>query len=353
MTSANNHEIELFEPQAASEELWELFFQFNDAIHEETHPDPDDPPFPHDKFRTFLESRDPREDVLRSLVLNDDRDRVIGFSAARFSTERDPAYENNKRISNCNISVAKDFRRRGIGLALLGSIVNEAISRKVEIIQTNSVHETGNAFCSALKGKMVIESAENWLKFSDVDWQMMEQWRTEGPKRAAGVEIESFIDVPEGDLSSYCKLYSRIMMQQPLGELEGEFLVSPESRRIQEQRYKDMGLEWSTLITREPGGAISGLTETLKVPGEDHRVHQMLTGVAEEYRGRGLGKWLKAEMILRVREKHPEVKVFSTGNADSNAPMLSINQRMGFRRYLSEKSYKFQVSELNEKLRQI
>ncbi len=58
-----------------------------------------------------------------------------------------------------------------------------------------------------------------------------------------------------------------------------------------------------------------------------------MTGVRLPYRGRGLGKWLKATMLLKVREEFPQVRVVVTGNATSNAPMLSINERLGFRPY--------------------
>jgi hypothetical protein len=36
-------------------------------------------------------------------------------------------------------------------------------------------------------------------------------------------------------------------------------------------------------------------------------------------------------MLLRVREEFPQVKCVVTGNASSNAAMLSINERLGFR----------------------
>ena len=36
-------------------------------------------------------------------------------------------------------------------------------------------------------------------------------------------------------------------------------------------------------------------------------------------------------MLLYVREKYPEVNIITTGNATTNAPMLSINNRLGFK----------------------
>ena len=54
------------------------------------------------------------------------------------------------------------------------------------------------------------------------------------------------------------------------------------------------------------------------------------TGVFPEFRGNGLGKWLKAEMALRIMAERAEVTRIRTENASANAPMLAINHAMGF-----------------------
>ena len=41
-------------------------------------------------------------------------------------------------------------------------------------------------------------------------------------------------------------------------------------------------------------------------------------------------KWLKAAMLLHIRNTFPKVTIVTTDNATSNAPMLSINERLGF-----------------------
>ena len=89
-----------------------------------------------------------------------------------------------------------------------------------------------------------------------------------------------------------------------------------------------------TFRTIEPDGKISGLTEIrFSEINTPELLNQALTGVKSIYRGRGLGKWLKALMLLYIRENLPQAKYFITGNAEHNAPMLSINDRLGFKPY--------------------
>ena len=49
-----------------------------------------------------------------------------------------------------------------------------------------------------------------------------------------------------------------------------------------------------------------------------------------EHRNRGIGRWMKADMVQWLRRAHPDVRSLDTGNAESNAPMLAINVAMGF-----------------------
>jgi GNAT superfamily N-acetyltransferase len=60
-------------------------------------------------------------------------------------------------------------------------------------------------------------------------------------------------------------------------------------------------------------------------------VRQQLTAVARAWHGRGVGRALKAAVLRQVQETHPEAMVIGTNNAEVNAPILSINARVGFK----------------------
>jgi GNAT superfamily N-acetyltransferase len=121
--------------------------------------------------------------------------------------------------------------------------------------------------------------------------------------------------------------------------------------RKNEINHKERGFNWLILVTKEKDGTLSGLTEIFSFPDTPHWIAQELTGVLPKYTGRGLGKWLKAEMLLYIKENLPKTIYIQTGNAEHNAPMVSINERMGFRRHLSEKCYKIKLKELEKKLK--
>ena len=53
------------------------------------------------------------------------------------------------------------------------------------------------------------------------------------------------------------------------------------------------------------------------------------------YRERGLGKWLKAEMLKYAKRTFLELKFVVTDFAVTNAPMIAINKKLGFKKVKS------------------
>jgi hypothetical protein len=55
-------------------------------------------------------------------------------------------------------------------------------------------------------------------------------------------------------------------------------------------------------------------------------------------------------MIAYLREHYPGMTEIDTGNATTNAPMLSINRRLGFQTVRDNVTFKIGVDELLERL---
>jgi mycothiol synthase len=119
----------------------------------------------------------------------------------------------------------------------------------------------------------------------------------------------------------------------------GDIVVTPAQMAEWYTRMKMQGTLEYTMLTREPDGVISGITDMNFAPYRAHIIHQGFTGVRSEAQGRGLGKWLKAAMLLHVREIYPNLEWVVTENAGSNGPMLAINTKMGFKQYRAGTEY--------------
>jgi GNAT superfamily N-acetyltransferase len=339
-----------FDPGTAPEHLLEKSLDFEDRIFRER--EPEDPLPLREYRRESIRGTNPRRKVLRWVVTGDvyDKQEVIGKSKIAFVTEKDTDYEAYGHIAKIDLEVDERFRRRGIGTELLGLLVQKAVEEgSVRTIETFSFQESGWRFCAKFGGRLALEAAQHRLNLAKVDWALMEAWRCEGAKRneARGTKLRSFQAVPEEMLEEFVDLCNEIVDGVPLGELEMRVRVTPASRREAETR---MGGGWYTMVSRETDGSLSGLTEVVHDPAMPYRVEQELTGVRDLRRGRGLGKWLKAEMVFFIRDQLPEARYINTGNADTNAAMVSINERMGFKRHQTERCFRFDLEALDRLL---
>lgn len=82
----------------------------------------------------------------------------------------------------------------------------------------------------------------------------------------------------------------------------------------------------------ETDGSVAGYTElVLPADGSSPRAQQYDTAVLPAHRGHGLGLWVKADMLRRVRAAFPAITEVRTDNADDNRHMLAVNTALGFR----------------------
>lgn len=343
-SSEANNIIE-FIPENATELEWNAFFRHSEKIYKEKNPR-DNLPL-RETTKSALLDPIPFFDIKRWVVWNDDKSEIIGFGRLYLETPESSDYATNKHVAFAYITVTKEMRRKQkIGTKLLKHLVQESKKHNIQIFQTEVDTPSGVAFCYHYGGDLVLQEMENRLYFEDINWELVNEWVNLGENRSKGSIIELFETVPENDLEEFCKVFSETVNQRPTGDMDQNVTVTPETRRIEEENYANKGYKWYTIVSKEPDGHISGMTEFYWKPSEPYRINQGLTSVLKKYRAKGLGKLLKAKMTIFIHQNFPDAKYIATETARSNAPMIAINERLGFILHHRKYVYKWDIEEL-------
>lgn len=324
-----------FDPATATRDEWARYHAYRRARHAER--SPDDPLMPDAEHELFMR---PELDAAAKRWLVRSGQDVVGGLTLHWLVGG-PMLATNGHLMNGSAAVLAPVRRRGIGTALARVAADEMTALDRTVLTTGTAEDDGRRFLDWLGAECKLEASENRLDLRDVDWAMVESWAAEGPRRSPDTSLVFWRDrVPAAELEGYCTAVSRLMNLIPKDDLDqGEFVMTPAMMSEFQARVDAMSGAIHTMVTREPDGAYSGMTDINFIPGQPDRIFQLFTGVDPAYRGRGLGKWLKAAMLLYVREAYPGVRWIVTGNANSNDPMLSINHRLGFKAHRGESVY--------------
>ena len=102
------YKIQIFNPESASEELWQKFFDFNEIIRREIFPD--DPLPSRDVIKKSILLPDPNLHYYRWAVFNNKSNKIIGYAMLNFHRKSSPEYEVNKIQAFSDIIVREEYR---------------------------------------------------------------------------------------------------------------------------------------------------------------------------------------------------------------------------------------------------
>ncbi len=315
---------------------------FNAERHERV---PDDPAIPLEENLANWRNIPKHESVL-SFVYSD-TSRIVAYGDVGFELEGE-----NMHLCGSSISVLPKFRRQGLGKKLLEQVLNLAKreNRRIIIFTTNERIPAGVAFAKKIGAKRGIDNHTNRLLLEELDREMLGRWIQEAPVEEfeLGFYTNEF---PESELEAICELFD-VMNTAPKGELEiNDEKLTVEKFLDWEKQGKATGTQrWMAFVRERSTGHYAGFTETGWNPNRPHILGQWGTGVDPVYRGKGLGKWLKAAMLEKAIQERPELTQVRTGNADSNGPMLKINHAMGFKPFIANTDWQLEVDATLERL---
>jgi GNAT superfamily N-acetyltransferase len=287
---------------------------------------PEDPPISFEAFAARVRNRPAMVVIKDWLARSAEGELVARGLVVRFEADA------NRHLREANIEVLPPHRRSGLAKRLLREIsagAGEADDIVLAFYVSDRVPAAA-AFVKPVGAKTTLTMHTNQLDLSRLDRAMVREWAAINTKGYRLAWIEG--DVPDDLMANVIVAYDA-MNTAPRGDSAmQDWNTTPEQLREFDRARRGAGRDRRLVLAiHEATGQTAGYTELVYDPKIPHLIWQQGTAVIPSHRGRGLGKWVKGATLDSVLRDWPAARLVRTGNADSNAPMLAINTRLGFK----------------------
>ena len=244
-----------------------------------------------------------------------------------------PTYDN-QHLAWANIQVHPEHRRRGHGSLAIEALVDRARAEGKRTIGSDGWDSPGTLAFAERHGFTVAGIGVcRRQPLAEVDWAVVEALHKEAAGHAAAYDLERTLGPSRPEALPELAEITAAINDAPTDDLDFEDEVfTPERVARYENAQTARGHLLHRLVARhrDTGRAAgqSVVVVDLERPtlGEQHD-----TSVMRDHRGHRLGLYLKTAMLLWLREEQPQLETIDTGNAESNAHMIAINEQLGYR----------------------
>jgi GNAT superfamily N-acetyltransferase/RimJ/RimL family protein N-acetyltransferase len=235
------------------------------------------------------------------------------------------------------VNVDPAFRRRGVGSALVEYVVQRAAAAgRIGIVVEDASYsfaERGSAGVMAFAEKLGFREANMEIHRDlalPVADELLDAIAAEAAPHHAAYEIVLAVgSLPDALIPSYCTLHNQLAVEAPGGEVQWE----PESwtpeiyASVVKKLHNVDRTRYTTVAVLD--GEVVALTDLVTTAGES-KAQQWYTIVARAHRGHRLGAAVKVANLRQAQLAEPHLTVVATQNAETNANMVDINDRLGF-----------------------
>lgn len=247
--------------------------------------------------------------------------------------------QDNLEKAYGDVFVEPALRRRGIGSALVAGLVERMRAEGRTLLLVDSgipgdLREDHPYSRFAREHGFTMANVEvHRVLDLPVETSMLRAMAAEAAAHHEGYDIRTFVDeVPDELLDSYLVMLSQLAVDAPTGDVDfEEEKVTRELYAQHLQKLRDQGRHKLVTVAVGPDGTAVAHSD-LVIPRHDRsKVYQWGTLVRRDHRGHHLGAAVKVANLLALQEQHPERTEIHTTNSETNATMIGINERLGFR----------------------
>ena len=288
---------------------------------------PNDPPYPFEEYIADIHYEPDYVRHLRWVVRDRRGGGVLGASVLRLRDK-----EENRNKARVYMTVHPSARRKGVGRALLGAAAEAAAADERTVLESWVPMDTpGAAFAETVGFEMRQLERMSRCYVENVDRLMLEEWVTRAKERASDYTFRIWEGACPDEFVEEFAAAQAVMNTAPTGERTHEWEeTTVDELRESERSLLDAGFNVTKAAVFAPDGKVAGYTEVYYGDFRPQIAWQGDTGVWPDHRDRGIGRWLKAAMLLHLLESRPQLEFVETGNAATNEAMLNINHAMGF-----------------------
>jgi RimJ/RimL family protein N-acetyltransferase len=191
--------------------------------------------------------------------------------------------------------------------------------------------EPGPEFARSVGFHLALGDIKRELRLPVAEERLAELEAEAAPHHSA-YTLRSFVGpVPDDLLDGWATLTSTLMTEAPTGDLELEAeTADPAVVREAEAMIAKQGRTKYNTVALDSGGDVVAFTDIAVTIHEPEGAYQWGTLVRHDARGHRLGMAVKIANLCLVQREQPGLERLITYNAEVNAHMVGVNDRLGF-----------------------
>jgi GNAT superfamily N-acetyltransferase/RimJ/RimL family protein N-acetyltransferase len=251
-----------------------------------------------------------------------------------------PLLDNLDR-ANLAVTTVDGHRRRGHGAAMLAHLEQVARDRGRTVLMgeaywpcaagPDGAGASGREFARAHGYDLALGDIQRRLTLPVAD-DLLDGLAAEAAAHHPTYTLRSWVGaVPDDLVDDYAELTASLMTEAPTGELD----VEPEkpdvaALREHEALMVNQGRTRYATVAIDPDGRVAAYTDLATTIHEPDRAYQWGTLVRRSDRGNRLGLAVKVANLRLLQRERPDLAQLTTFNAEVNAHMIGVNERLGF-----------------------